>query len=65
MPPKQPGEIRVRGSHITAGYLDNIEETNNAFRNGWLYTGDIAYVDEENYVFIIDRVKEMAIISGF
>ena len=65
MPPKEPGEIRVRGSHITVGYLDNIEETNNTFRNGWLYTGDIAYVDDENYVFIIDRVKEMAIVSGF
>jgi long-chain acyl-CoA synthetase len=61
----EPGEIRVRGPHIAKSYFNNPDATEAAFRSGWLYTGDIAYMDEDGYVFIIDRVKDMALVSGF
>ncbi len=65
MPTGESGEIRVKGPHITKGYLNNKEATDAAFRDGWLYTGDIAYKDEDNFVFIVDRSKDMALVSGF
>ena len=65
MPAGEPGEIRVRGAHIADGYHNNDEATNEAFRDGWLHTGDIAYRDDDGFVFIVDRVKDMAVVSGF
>lgn len=65
MPLGESGEVRVRGPHITKGYYNNPEATEAAFRDGWLYTGDIAYLDEDNFVFIVDRSKDMALVSGF
>ena len=61
----EPGEIRVRGPHIAKSYFNNPDATEAAFRGGWLYTGDIAYKDEDGYVFIVDREKDMALVSGF
>ncbi len=65
MPVGEPGEIRVRGHHVVSTYFNNEEANRTAFQDGWLYTGDIAYKDEDGYVFIVDRSKDMAIVSGF
>lgn len=65
MPVGEEGEIRFKGPHVTNGYFNNPEATKTALRDGWLYTGDIAYIDEDNFVFIVDRKKDMAIVSGF
>ena len=59
------GEIRVRGGHIASGYFNNLEATSAAFRENWLYTGDIAYRDRDGFIYIVDRAKDMAIVSGF
>jgi long-chain acyl-CoA synthetase len=53
------GEIVVRGPQVMRGYWNAPEETARTLRNGWLYTGDIGYVDEDGYLFVVDRKKEM------
>ncbi len=58
------GEIRVRGPTVSPGYWKRPEETAAAFRDGWLYTGDLAVVDVEGYVNIVDRRKDMIITGG-
>ncbi|NLJ72561.1 MAG: long-chain fatty acid--CoA ligase [Syntrophomonadaceae bacterium] len=65
MPLNEPGEIIARGPQIMPEYWNNPEETANALRDGWLYTGDIGYMDEDGFVFIVDRKKDMIICSGF
>ncbi|HEV8536775.1 MAG TPA: long-chain fatty acid--CoA ligase [Candidatus Limnocylindria bacterium] len=65
MPPGEPGELIVRGPQLMDGYYKRPEETAQTLRNGWLYTGDIATVDADGYVSIVDRKKEMIIVSGF
>lgn len=47
------------------GYLDNDQATLETIKNGWLHTGDIAYYDEKNYIYIVDRLKELIKVSGF
>ncbi|HUH87044.1 MAG TPA: AMP-binding protein, partial [Pusillimonas sp.] len=59
------GEIRVKGPQVMLGYYGRPAETAEALRNGWLYTGDIGWLDAEGYLTISDRKKEMAIVSGF
>lgn len=59
------GEIRARGPQIMAGYRGLPDETAEALRNGWLYTGDIGTLDEDGYLFVRDRKKDMVIVSGF
>jgi long-chain acyl-CoA synthetase len=59
MPPGEPGELAVRGPNVFQGYWNHPEDTKLALRNGWLYTGDIAWMDEEGYVYILDRKKEI------
>ncbi len=61
---KQVGEIIVKGDTITPGYWDRPEETKEAIKDGWLYTGDLATIDEEGYVQIVDRKKDMIITGG-
>jgi len=61
---KQVGEIWVRGDTITPGYWNRPEETREAFYEGWLRTGDLAVVDSEGYVNIVDRMKDMIISAG-
>jgi long-chain acyl-CoA synthetase len=63
--PGEKGEIRVRGPQIMCGYRNLPEETAATLRGGWLYTGDIGEFDEDGYLFIRDRKKEMVIVSGF
>ncbi len=61
----EQGEIRVRGPQIMLGYHNRPEENAIALRNGWLYTGDIGEFDDEGYLFIRDRKKDMAIVGGY
>ena len=61
---RQVGEIIVKGDSVTPGYWNLPEETGKAFKDGWLYTGDLAVVNEEEYVTIVDRKKDMIITGG-
>ncbi|WP_211747752.1 long-chain fatty acid--CoA ligase [Paenibacillus sp. Marseille-Q4541] len=61
----EPGELIVKGPQIMKGYWNRPEETFDTIRNGWLFTGDMATMDEEGYFSIIDRKKDMIIASGF
>jgi acyl-CoA synthetase (AMP-forming)/AMP-acid ligase II/acyl carrier protein len=55
----QPGEITLRGPTITAGYENDAAATRSAFRNGWFLTGDLGYLDEDGYLFIVGRMKDV------
>ena len=65
LPAGERGEIRVRGTQFTIGYRNRPEESAAAIRDGWLYTGDIGYFDEDGYMFLVDRKKELIIVGGF
>ncbi|WP_223533321.1 acyl-CoA synthetase [Pseudomonas sp. GL-RE-20] len=58
------GEIIVRGPNIMQGYWNKPEETARVLRDGWLYTGDAAWMDEQGYLFIVDRLKDMIVSGG-
>lgn len=59
------GEIIVRGHNVMKGYYKKPEATAEAFRNGWFHTGDLAYQDEDGYLFIVDRKKDLVIRGGY
>jgi long-chain acyl-CoA synthetase len=61
----ESGEIRARGPQIMNGYRGLVEETREALRDGWLYTGDIGMIDADGYLHIRDRKKDMVIVSGY
>ena len=61
---REVGEIIVKGDTVTPGYWNLPEETEKALKDGWLYTGDLAVVNEEEYVTIVDRKKDMIITGG-
>jgi long-chain acyl-CoA synthetase len=63
--PGEPGEIAIRGPQLMKEYYNQPEETANAIRDGWMFTGDVARMDEDGYFYIVDRVKDMVIVSGF
>lgn len=63
--PGEVGEITVRGPDVFSGYWDETELSAQALRGGWLHTGDLARMDEEGYLFIVDRKKDMIITGGF
>ncbi|MCT2584540.1 acyl-CoA synthetase [Actinophytocola gossypii] len=65
LPPGHRGEIVVRGPLVMAGYHDNPEATAEVSKHGWHHTGDIGYLDEDNYLYIVDRAKDMIITGGF
>jgi long-chain acyl-CoA synthetase len=65
VPVGQPGELVVRGPQVMKGYWNKPEETANSLRDGWFYTGDICRMDEEGYIYIVDRLKDMVIVSGY
>ncbi|MBO5557093.1 MAG: AMP-binding protein [Oscillospiraceae bacterium] len=65
MPFGEDGELICRGTQVIKEYWDNPEETANAIRDGWLYTGDIVSMDQEGFITIKDRKKDMIIVSGF
>ena len=58
------GEITARGPHVMAGYSHKPEETAVALRGGWMHTGDMGYMDEDGFIFIVDRLKDMIISGG-
>jgi len=61
----QPGELQVKGPQVMLGYHDDEKATQSAFVDGWFKTGDVGYLDEDGYVFIVDRIKDLIICSGF
>jgi long-chain acyl-CoA synthetase len=63
--PGERGELCIRGPQVMLGYWNRPEETALAIRNGWFHTGDIAVMGEDGYFRIVDRLKEMIVVSGF
>jgi fatty-acyl-CoA synthase len=64
VPPGELGEILVGGPQIMVGYWNRPEESRAALRNGWLHTGDIGRLDDEGYLYVVDRMKDMLISGG-
>lgn len=64
LPPGEVGEIVGRGPILMAGYYKDPMRTRDAIRDGWLYTGDLGYADEDGYLFLVDRKKDMVISGG-
>jgi long-chain acyl-CoA synthetase len=65
LPPGEIGEVAIRGPQVMKGYWNKPEETAQTLRNDWLLTGDLGYMDEKGYFFIVDRKKDMIIAGGF
>ena len=65
MPVGEPGELIIKGPQVMKGYLNMPEETAETLRGGWLYTGDMARMDEDGYFYIVDRKKDMILASGY
>lgn len=60
-----PGELWVKGPNVFAGYWEDPEATAAVLTGGWLHTGDVAVVDDDGYVYLVDRLKDIVIVSGF
>jgi long-chain acyl-CoA synthetase len=65
VPAGQPGELAAKGPQIMAGYWNRPEETAKVLKDGWLLTGDVAIMDADGYFKIVDRKKDMVLVSGF
>jgi len=65
MPVGEPGELVIKGPQVMKGYLNMPTETADTLRGGWLYTGDMARMDEDGYFYIVDRKKDMILASGY
>ncbi len=66
VPVGEPGELVVKGPLVfTVGYHNNPEETADTLKDGWIYTGDVCRMDEDGYFYVVDRVKDMVIVSGY
>lgn len=65
VPQGEPGELCAKGPQIMQGYWKNKEETEQVLKDGWFYTGDIAIMDKDGYFKIVDRKKDMILVSGF
>jgi long-chain acyl-CoA synthetase len=64
LPSGQVGEVTVRGPNVMRGYLGKPEETEKALRGGWLHSGDLGRFDEDGYLVLVDRLKDMIIRGG-
>lgn len=62
--PNQPGEIVVKGPNVTSGYWNRPDATDKALQNGWFHTGDIGYLDEEGFLYVLDRRSDLIISGG-
>ena len=65
VPRGEVGEILVKGENVMQGYYKDEQATSETFVNGWLRTGDMGLMDEDGYIFIVDRKKDIIIVSGF
>jgi long-chain acyl-CoA synthetase len=65
LPLGERGELRARGPQLMTGYRNQPEETARTLRDGWVHTGDIGYADEDGFIFLVDRKKDMVIVGGF
>ena len=65
VPPGGNGELLIKGPGVMKGYMNRPDETNQTIRDGWLHTGDIARMDEDNYIYIVDRKKDLVIRGGY
>lgn len=65
VPKGERGEVVIRGTNVMKGYYKRPEATAEAFRNGWFHTGDIGVMDEEGYLSIVDRKKDMILRGGY
>ena len=65
MAPGEIGEIAVKGPQVMKGYWNKLEDTEETFRDGWFLTGDLGYMDEKGYFYVVDRKKDMIIAGGF
>ncbi len=64
LPLGEVGEIAARGPNIMKGYWNKPDETAYALRNGWMHTGDVGYMDQDGFLYIVDRIKDMIISGG-
>ena len=64
LPQGESGELCVRGAPVVKGYINREEATAEAIQDGWLRTGDVAYFDDQGFVFVVDRVKDMVLRGG-
>ncbi|MDN3016280.1 long-chain-fatty-acid--CoA ligase [Paenibacillus sp. BSR1-1] len=65
VPRGEIGELIVQGPNVMMGYLGMPEATSSALKDGWFYTGDLARMDEEGYIYIVDRKKDMILVGGY
>ncbi|MCB1136625.1 MAG: AMP-binding protein, partial [Chlamydiia bacterium] len=64
LPPNQIGQILCRGTPMMKGYWNQPDQTSKALKDGWLHTGDAGYMDEDGFIYVVDRVKDMIITGG-
>ena len=64
LPTGETGEILIKSRSVIAGYWKNPEETANVIKDGWFHTGDLGYLDDERYLFVVDRKKDMVVSGG-
>ncbi len=65
MPVGERGEVWIKGPQIMKGYLNRAEETTDTLRDGWLRTGDVGYMDDQGHFFLVDRLKDLILCSGY
>ncbi|HYB09608.1 MAG TPA: long-chain fatty acid--CoA ligase, partial [Alphaproteobacteria bacterium] len=65
LPPREQGELWVRGPQVMAGYWRREDETKTSITDGWFHTGDVGYMDEEGFFYIVDRLKEVIVAGGY
>ncbi|MDV7763475.1 long-chain-fatty-acid--CoA ligase [Peribacillus simplex] len=65
LPPNEIGEIAIKGPQVMQGYWNRPDETESTFKNGWLLTGDLGYMDEQGFFYVVERKKDTIIAGGF